>query len=153
MLGPLWAATTGSGRPAGRPWRSPAPRDAATGAESVLAVVRDEAASRQVWLDPGTGARAGLASGAVAIESSTLTVAWARELAEGFRADGVGFLDAPVVGSRPQAGAGHLVGLAADEVDEVVAKDFGCVAATAQANGAATPVAQAAGKPSARRGG
>ena len=89
------------------------PRDAAVGAEAVIAVVRDDAASRALWSDPETGALAGLGVGALAIESSTLTPAWVVELSRLVAPTGAAFLDAPVVGSRPQAEAGqlfHLVG-------------------------------------------
>lgn len=93
--------------------RAASPRAAATGADVVLAMVTDDEASRAVWTDASTGALQGLAKEAIAIESSTLTPAWIAELASVARAHGVGFLDAPVLGSRPQADAGaliHLVG-------------------------------------------
>ena len=48
-------------------------------------------------------------SGAVAIESSTLTPEWIRELSQHFRAKGISLLDAPVSGSRPQAEIAQLV--------------------------------------------
>lgn len=89
------------------------PRAAVAGAEAVIVVVRDDDASRAVWLDAETGALAGLAAGALAIESSTLTPAFVVELGEAIAKHGAFFLDAPVVGSRPQADAGqviHLVG-------------------------------------------
>jgi 3-hydroxyisobutyrate dehydrogenase len=46
--------------------------------------------------------------GALAIESSTLTVAWVRGLGARAEARGIGFLDAPVTGSKPQAEQGAL---------------------------------------------
>src|SRR5262249_41211412 len=67
----------------------------------------------------GSGAVAGLRRGAVAIECSTLTPAWVSSLAAQVEARGAAFLDAPVVGSRPQAEAGklvHLIGGAGDAV-------------------------------------
>ncbi len=85
------------------------PREAATGADFVIAMVRDEEASRAVWLDPVGGAVRGLAKGAVAIESSTLTPSWLRELGGHVAGAGASLLDAPVAGSRPQAEAGHLI--------------------------------------------
>ena len=45
---------------------------------------------------------------AIAIESSTLTIEWVRELAAAAQARGVGFLDAPVTGSKAQAESGVL---------------------------------------------
>ena len=85
------------------------PREAAVGAEFVISMVRDDEASRQVWLAGETGALAGVAADAVAIESSTLTLGWVKELAQAFDAKGVTFVDAPVAGSRPQAEAGKLL--------------------------------------------
>ena len=83
------------------------PRDAAQGADFIFAMVSDDDASRSVWLGPD-GALAGAKSGAIGVESSTLTPDWIRELARQAQAKGVGFLDAPVGGSRPAAGAGEL---------------------------------------------
>lgn len=85
------------------------PKEAAAGAAFVMAMVRDNEASRQVWLDAKTGAFAGLAAGAVAIESSTLTPDWVRELGVAVGRHGASLLEAPVSGSRPQAEAGQLV--------------------------------------------
>jgi 3-hydroxyisobutyrate dehydrogenase len=85
--------------------------DAVAGASIVIAIVRDDDASRAVWLDPQSGALPALAEGAIAIESSTLSHAWTLELAAKFKEHGRAFLDAPVVGSRPQAEAGQLIHL------------------------------------------
>lgn len=86
------------------------PRAAVACADIVIAVVRDDDASRAVWTG-ADGALAGLAADATAIESSTLTVDWVRTLAAQAAALGIGFLDAPVLGSRPQAEAGALIHL------------------------------------------
>ncbi|WP_210014389.1 NAD(P)-dependent oxidoreductase [Pseudomonas palmensis] len=88
------------------------PRAAADGAEFVIAMVRDDEASRDVWLDAERGALKGMAEGAIAIESSTLTPRWVRELGQQAVARGTALLEAPVSGSRPQAEAGQLVYLA-----------------------------------------
>jgi 3-hydroxyisobutyrate dehydrogenase len=88
------------------------PAEAVAGAEIAIAMLRDDEASRRVWLEPGTGALAALPQGAIVIESSTLTVGWARELAEAAQVRGLLALDAPVAGSRPQAEAGQLIFLA-----------------------------------------
>ncbi|MBX9682993.1 MAG: NAD(P)-dependent oxidoreductase [Hyphomicrobium sp.] len=85
------------------------PRAAAAGADVVIAMVRDDAASRAIWLDREHGALAGLSRDAIAIESSTLTANWVRELGETAAKSGIAFLDAPVAGSRPQAEAGQLI--------------------------------------------
>ena len=90
------------------------PRAAAEGAGVVVAMVRDDEASRATW-GGADGALAGLAPDAVAVEASTLTPGRVRELAEEVAARGGAFVEAPVVGSRPQAEAGQLVTLAAGE--------------------------------------
>lgn len=85
------------------------PRTAVAHADFAISMVRDNEASRQVWLDQNTGALAGLRNGAIAIESATVTIAWTRELYDVCRAHGITFLDAPVAGSRPQAEAAQLI--------------------------------------------
>lgn len=88
---------------------APTPHAAVAGADYAIAMVRDDVASREVWLHPETGALKGLGRDAIAIESSTLTVGWVRILAESCAGAGMAFLDAPVAGSRPQAEAGQLI--------------------------------------------
>ncbi len=85
------------------------PREAVVGADIVLSMVRDDDAARIVWLDPETGALAGMGNDAVAIESSTITPEAAKALHEACDAAGIACLDAPVAGSRPQAEAGQLI--------------------------------------------
>ena len=57
------------------------------------------------------GAVKAMSSTAIGMESSTLTPDRVRELASGFAARGVPFLDAPVVGTRAQADAVTLIHL------------------------------------------
>ncbi len=78
------------------------PRQAAAGAEVVIAAVGDDAASRAVWLS-ADGALAGAASGAVLVECSTLSPGWVRELAGLAAERGCDFLDAPMAGSKDAA--------------------------------------------------
>lgn len=85
------------------------PAAAVREAEFVISMVRDVEASRRVWLDPATGALAVMAGDAVAIESSTITVAWAQELARHCQARGRAFIDAPVAGSRDRAEVAQLI--------------------------------------------
>ena len=85
------------------------PREAAGEAEIVM--VRDDDASRFVWTDPERGALLGIRPGAIAIEASTLTPTWIVQLDQQARAAEVALLDAPVLGSRPQADAGALISL------------------------------------------
>jgi 3-hydroxyisobutyrate dehydrogenase len=83
------------------------PCDAAAGAEIVITMLADDAASRGVWLGDN-GALAGASRGALLIESSTVSVDWVKELAVAAKEKGCELLDAPVTGSRPQAAAGEL---------------------------------------------
>jgi 3-hydroxyisobutyrate dehydrogenase len=53
------------------------PREAATGADFIFSMVADDDASRSVWLG-ADGALAGAKSGAIGVESSTLTPDWIR---------------------------------------------------------------------------
>jgi 3-hydroxyisobutyrate dehydrogenase len=83
------------------------PALACADAEVVIAMLADDEASRAVWLGPD-GAMAAMGPRAVAIESSTLTLDWIRELASQAALRGVAFLDAPVTGSKAQAHSGAL---------------------------------------------
>ncbi|MDV3350044.1 NAD(P)-dependent oxidoreductase [Leptothoe sp. LEGE 181152] len=93
------------------------PREAAEQADIVMSMVTDNDVSRRIWLDPETGAMLRLGKGKIAIESSTLTVDWTKELATALSSRGVAFLDAPVVGSRPQAEASKLIYLVGGEAE------------------------------------
>jgi 3-hydroxyisobutyrate dehydrogenase len=54
--------------------------------------------------------------GAVAIESSTLTPAWIRELGNAMSKSGIDLLEAPVSGSTPHAENAQLVFLVGGDV-------------------------------------
>ena len=83
------------------------PAIAAQGADVVVAMLSDDDVSRAVWTG-ADGALATMRPGSVAIESSTLTAAWIRELAATAAAHGIDLLDAPVTGSKMQANEGTL---------------------------------------------
>jgi 3-hydroxyisobutyrate dehydrogenase len=93
------------------------PRGAAEQSDVVISMVTDSEISRQVWTADETGAFWGLTPGTVAIEMSTLTVDWVRELDVAIAQRGARFLDAPVVGSRPQAEAGKLIALVGGQAE------------------------------------
>ena len=82
-------------------------RDAAAGAEVIISMVADDTASRAMWLGEN-GALSAAAPGTVCIDSSTVTVDWVRELSAAVEAQKCEFLDAPVTGSKNQAGSGEL---------------------------------------------
>jgi 3-hydroxyisobutyrate dehydrogenase len=85
------------------------PRHAAQGADFVISMVRDDAASQMVWTDAVSGAFSGMKPGAVAIESSTLSLNGIRAWLAAAQSHSIVCLEAPVSGSRPQAEAGQLV--------------------------------------------
>lgn len=95
------------------------PRQAAAEADVVISMVTDDQAARSLWTHPESGALAGLREHAVAVEMSTVTPGWAVELAELAQASGALCVDAPVVGSRPQADAGQLVYLVGGSTEAV----------------------------------
>lgn len=95
------------------------PRKAAENASIVISVVRDDEASRRVWMAEHDGALAGMASSAIGIESSTLSVNWINNLALSFAERGIAFLDAPVLGSRPQAEMAKLIHLVGGDTSVV----------------------------------
>jgi 3-hydroxyisobutyrate dehydrogenase len=99
------------------------PREAAEGAEAVLAMVGDDEASADVWLgDDGALAAAG-ERGALAIECSTLSHDWVLGLAAKARAKGWRYIDCPVTGIPAQAAAGELTLLVgADDADLTAAR-------------------------------
>ena len=84
------------------------PANAAQTAEVVISMVADDAASRHVWLGDD-GILRTVKSGAVAVECSTLSTAWIRELSQKVETRGCDFLDAPVTGSKMQAACGELL--------------------------------------------
>lgn len=83
------------------------PREAAARSEVVIAMVADDAASRTVWLGE-EGALAGAQPGSLLLESSTLSVAWVKELCAEATKKKCEFLDAPVTGTKPHAASGEL---------------------------------------------
>ncbi|MDH2393021.1 NAD(P)-dependent oxidoreductase [Streptomyces sp. HNM0663] len=88
------------------------PADAAARADVVLVTVTDDDASETVWLDPRTGVLAGAPRGVLAIDAGTLSPGWVRKLAATATGAGLRFLEAPMIGSRPQVEARALVHLA-----------------------------------------
>ncbi|PXW95184.1 3-hydroxyisobutyrate dehydrogenase [Sphaerotilus hippei] len=111
------------------------PRSAADGAEFVFSMVRDDEAARHVWLDEVDGAAAALATTALAIECSTLSLDGARSLADALAARGHRLLEAPVSGSLPAVEAGQLVFLPGGE-----AADLARAAPVLAALGSAAPL-------------
>lgn len=83
------------------------PRQAADGADVIIAMVGDDDASRAVWLGDD-GALNVAKPGAVLVECSTLSLDWVREWAGLGAARGLACLEAPVSGSKDAAANGQL---------------------------------------------
>jgi 3-hydroxyisobutyrate dehydrogenase len=96
------------------------PREAADGAAFILSMLADDVAARGVWLG-NDGALIGTAPGTILIESSTISVDWARELSAAAAKHGCELLDAPVTGSKPHAAAGELVFLVGGSAEALAA--------------------------------
>jgi 3-hydroxyisobutyrate dehydrogenase len=90
------------------------PAEAAQGADVIVSMLSDEAASRAAWTGD-KGALAGARPGAVLVESSTVKPEWIAELDSIAKPRGLHLLDAPVTGSRVQAQAGELIFLVGGE--------------------------------------
>jgi 3-hydroxyisobutyrate dehydrogenase len=83
------------------------PAEAAAGAEFVMACVGNDDDLRAVCLGEG-GAFAGMATGAVFVDHTTVSAKVTRELAAAAGALGIGFVDAPVSGGQAGAENGAL---------------------------------------------
>ena len=83
-------------------------REAVQGVDAVFSMVIDDDASRAVWAGPG-GVLDSAAAGTLAVESSTVSNKWLRELGERAAAKRLRFLDCPVAGRPDAAAAAQLV--------------------------------------------
>ena len=101
----------------GARWSS-SPADAAQGADAIVTMVADDAASRAVWLG-ADGAAATAKAGAVAIECSTVSHQHAIDLGRDLKARGLVYLDCPVTGLPEAAAAGTLTLLVGAETSDL----------------------------------
>jgi 3-hydroxyisobutyrate dehydrogenase len=90
------------------------PADAAKGADVVISMLADDDASRALWLG-ADGALPAMRSGAIAMESSTVSPEWVAELYEHCLRKLIRLIEAPVTGSRIQAEQAQLTFLAAGD--------------------------------------
>jgi 3-hydroxyisobutyrate dehydrogenase len=88
------------------------PRLAADGADVLITMLTDGSAVEAAMLGP-EGALAGTTSGCTWLQTSTVGIAACRRLAELARSNHLGFVDAPVSGSKEPAERGELIVLAA----------------------------------------
>ena len=83
------------------------PADAATGADAIVTMVADDAASHAVWLGE-QGAASTARAGALAIECSTVSHQHALDLGRELTGRGLAYLDCPVTGLPEAAASGSL---------------------------------------------
>jgi 3-hydroxyisobutyrate dehydrogenase/2-hydroxy-3-oxopropionate reductase len=102
----VWNRTSGKDVEGARTAESPA--DATTGAEVVWMCVSDTKAVENVLFGP-QGVESTIASGAIVVDSSTISPSAEHSFAERLRAKGVDYVDAPVTGSKVAANAGTLI--------------------------------------------
>ena len=94
-----------TGRHPGR--HAATPREAAQGAQFVMACVGNDDDLRAVCLGPD-GAFAGMAPGTIFVDHTTVSAEVTRELSAAARELGIGFVDAPVSGGQAGAENGQL---------------------------------------------
>jgi 3-hydroxyisobutyrate dehydrogenase len=98
------------------------PKEAVTDSEIIISSLTNDDAAREVWCGTNGALHGDFRPGAFAIETSTASIHWVRELAEMAQAKGIRFLDCPVAGRPDLANAGKLkvfAGGAAEDVDEL----------------------------------
>ena len=88
--------------------RADSPAAAASDAEILLTCVSDTPDVERVLLDPEIGAINGLKKGALVIDCSSIAPEATRRIAQNFRAEGIGYVDAPVSGGSEGAIHGTL---------------------------------------------
>jgi 3-hydroxyisobutyrate dehydrogenase-like beta-hydroxyacid dehydrogenase len=84
------------------------PADAATGAEVIWMCVSDTKAVEQVLFGP-QGVESGISSGAIVVDSSTISPSAELQFATRLRAKGVDYVDAPITGSKAAAESASLI--------------------------------------------
>jgi 3-hydroxyisobutyrate dehydrogenase-like beta-hydroxyacid dehydrogenase len=101
----------------GARWAS-SPADAADGADAVVTMVADDAASRAVWLGKD-GAASAMKAGTLAIECSTVSHDHALDLARELRGRDLAYIDCPVTGLPDAAAGGRLTLLVGAELSDL----------------------------------
>jgi len=101
----------------GARWAS-SPADAADGADAVVTMVADDAASRAVWLG-SDGAASAMKAGTLAIECSTVSYDHALDLAGELRGRDLAYIDSPVTGLPDAAAGGKLTLLVGAEPSDL----------------------------------
>jgi len=91
------------------------PAAAVAGAEIIISIVADDAASESVWLGEDGILAGNMAPGAIAVESATLSRDWMIRLSKSCADVGLRFLDCPVTGGPGGAASGQLALLVGGE--------------------------------------
>jgi 3-hydroxyisobutyrate dehydrogenase len=94
--------------------------EAVAGVDAIFSMVIDDNASRAVWTGPD-GVIESAAPGTLAVESSTVSVNWLRELGGLAAAKGLRFLDCPVAGRPDAAAAAQLVVYVGGKAEDLAA--------------------------------
>jgi len=97
------------------------PQDACTGADAVISMVADDAASRAIWLGHDGILAGKVPENGFAIECSTLSHDWVMELSGRCRAQGLRYIDAPVTGLPDAAAVGALTLLVGGDEEDLAA--------------------------------
>ena len=80
--------------------RGASPAEAVADADVIIAIVGDDHSSRKIWLGESGVLAGNPKPNAIAIESTTLSLAWVRELDQHLTGSGLRFIDSPVTGGR-----------------------------------------------------
>lgn len=97
------------------------PKEACAGADAVISMVADDAASRSLWFGTHGVFAAEPAPGTLAIECSTLSHDWVLELADEAKRRQLRYIDSPVTGLPTHAAAGELTLLVGASADDLAA--------------------------------
>lgn len=93
------------------------PAEAAAAAGITITMVVDAPQVEEVLFGPG-GAASGAAAGSLFVDMSTIAPQASRWIGERLAAGGIGFLDAPVTGSKPKAEDGTLTIMAGGDAED-----------------------------------
>ncbi len=94
-------------------------KEAVAGVEVIISSLTNDDACRECWNGAQGALQGDFQTNAFAIETSTASVEWVRELAELTQARGLRFLDCPVAGRPDLANAGKLKVFAGGSVEDV----------------------------------
>ena len=95
--------------------RGVSPAETVAEADVIITIVGDDRSSREIWLGENGILAGSPKREAIAIESTTLSLGWVRELDQILTAKGMRFIDSPVTGGRNGAANGTLTLLVGTE--------------------------------------